>query len=53
MGIQLLCCAHGNERTRTHDVVYDIFVAIAQNVGFHRGQKQLYALHSTTLNSFH
>jgi len=53
MGIQFLRCAHGNERTRTHDAVCDIFVAIAWNVGFHIGQKQLYALHSTTFNSFH
>jgi hypothetical protein len=34
MGIHLLRCAHGNERTRTHDVIHDTFVAIAQNVGF-------------------
>jgi hypothetical protein len=53
MGIHLLRCADGNERIRTHDVIYDTFVAIAWNVGFHLGRKQLHALLSTTLNSFH
>ncbi len=28
MGIHFLCCVHGNEHTRTHDVVCDIFVTI-------------------------
>jgi hypothetical protein len=53
MGIHLLHCTHGNEQTTTHDVVRDTFAAIAQNVGFHMGRKQLYALHLTTLNSSH
>jgi hypothetical protein len=39
MGIHLLHCAHGNKRTRTHDAIHNTFVAIAQNVGFHVGQK--------------
>ncbi len=27
MGIHLICCAHGNERTGTHDAIHDTFVA--------------------------
>jgi hypothetical protein len=52
MGIHLLCCAHGNECSGTHDVIYDTFAAIAWNVGFHVGQGQLHVLISTTFNSF-
>ncbi len=37
MGIHLLCCAHGNERTETHDAICDTFATIAQDVGFHLG----------------
>jgi hypothetical protein len=51
MGIHFLCCAHGNERTKTHDAICNTFVAITQDVGFHMGQKQLHALPSTTFNS--
>jgi hypothetical protein len=36
----------------THDVVRDTFVTIAQDDGFHIGQKQLHALPSTIFNSF-
>jgi hypothetical protein len=42
-GIHLLHCAHGNERTGTHDAIYDTFIAIVQDVGFHVGQKQLHS----------
>jgi hypothetical protein len=28
MGIHILRCAHGNECTRTHDVIHDIFATI-------------------------
>jgi hypothetical protein len=51
MGIDLLHCAHGNERTRTHDVIHDTFVTIVQNVGFHMGREQLHVLPSTTFKS--
>jgi hypothetical protein len=44
MGIHLLHCAHGNECTRTHDVVHDNFVAIMRDVGFHVNQEHLHAL---------
>jgi hypothetical protein len=50
-GIHFLCCVHGNEHTRTHDVVCDTFVAIAWNVSFHVGQKQLHASPSTMFKS--
>jgi uncharacterized protein (DUF2237 family) len=51
MGIHLLCCALGNEHIGTHNVIHDTFVAIAWDVGFHVGQKQLHVLLSTTFNS--
>ncbi len=38
MGIHLLCYAHGNECTRTHDAVCNTFVAIVWDVGFHWGE---------------
>ncbi len=50
MGIHLLHYVHGNERIGTHDVICNTFVAIAQDVGFHVGWKQLHALPSTTFN---
>jgi hypothetical protein len=53
MGIYLLHYAHGNERTGTYDIVCDIFIAIVQDVGFHVGWEQSYALPSATLNSSH
>jgi hypothetical protein len=34
MGIHLLLCAHGNERTKTHDAIRDTFAAIVQDVSF-------------------
>jgi hypothetical protein len=37
MGVHFLRCVHGNERIRTHDVIRDMFIAIAQDVGFHVG----------------
>jgi len=52
MGIHFLHCVHGNERTKTHDIICDTFVAIMQDVNFHMKQEQLHALPSTTFNSF-
>jgi hypothetical protein len=37
MGIHLLHFAHGNEHTKTHDEVCDIFATIAHDVDFHVG----------------
>jgi hypothetical protein len=51
MGIHLLRCVHGNKHTRTHDVIYNTFVIIARDVGFHLKQKQLHVFISTTFNS--
>jgi hypothetical protein len=51
MGIHFLHCIHGNKCTGTHDVVHNTFATIAQNGGFHVGQKQPHALLSTTFNS--
>ncbi len=53
MGIHFLRCAHRNECMGTHEVVYDTFVAIAWDVGFHVGQKKLHALLLGTFNSSH
>jgi hypothetical protein len=53
MGIHLLCYVHDNECIGTHDAIHDTFAAIGRNVGFHVWPKQLYALLSTTFNSFH
>jgi hypothetical protein len=36
---------------KTHDAIHNIFVAIAQDVGFHVRQKQLHVLPSTMFNS--
>jgi hypothetical protein len=50
MGIHLLCCVHGNEHIRTHDAICNTLTTIAQDTGFHVGQKQLHVLfqpHST------
>jgi hypothetical protein len=37
MGIHLLFCVHGNDRTKTYDAICNTFVAIEQDVGFHVG----------------
>jgi hypothetical protein len=52
MGIHLLHYVHGNNHTRTYDVICDSFVAIAQDAGFHVGWKQLHVLPSNMFNSF-
>jgi len=52
MGIHLLYCAHGNERTGIHDAICNTFAIIVQDVDFHMGQKQLHVLPSNTFNSF-
>jgi hypothetical protein len=51
MSIHLLCYTHGNECIGTHDAICNTFVAIARDVGFHVGQKQLHVLPSTTFSS--
>jgi hypothetical protein len=51
MGIHLLCCAHGNECTWTHDVIRDTFVAIVRDVGFHVGQEQIHVFLLNMFNS--
>jgi hypothetical protein len=52
VGIHLLCCAHGKEHTKTHDVISDIFVSIAWYASFHMGWKQLHVLPLVILNSY-
>jgi hypothetical protein len=52
MNIHFLCYVHGNERTKSHDVVHNTFATIAQNANFHVGQEKLHSFFSTTFNSF-
>jgi hypothetical protein len=51
--VHLSHCAHGNERTCTHDVIHNIFVAIALDVDFHVGWKQLHTFRSSTFHFSH
>jgi hypothetical protein len=51
--VHLLCHASGNECMGTHDAIQNTFLAIAQDVNFHVGWKQLHVLLSTTFHSFH
>lgn len=37
--IHFLCCVHGNEHIRIHDVVCNTFVTIAHDARFHLGQE--------------
>jgi hypothetical protein len=53
MGIHLLHCVHANEHIKTHDVICDTFVAIAWDVDFHVGWKQLHVFPSITFNYSH
>jgi hypothetical protein len=53
MGIHLLCCVHGNERTWIHDAICDTFTAIVQDVDFHVGWKQLHVFPLNRFNSSH
>jgi hypothetical protein len=52
MGIHLLCCAHDDEHTWTHDAIHDTSVAIAHDASSW-GQEQLHVLLSNTFNSSH
>ncbi len=40
MGIHLFCCAHGGNRTTSHDVVQDVFTSITRNASFHVAHQQ-------------
>ncbi len=53
MGIHFLCCAYGIKHMKTHDEVHNTFVAIAWNVNFPMGWKQLHVFPSTMFNSSH
>jgi hypothetical protein len=53
MGIHLLYCAHGGERTASHDVIQNIFSSIAKDAWFHILQKQTHILPSPSPQSFH
>ncbi len=35
IGIHLLHCTHGGEKTTSHDFVKDVFATMARDVGFH------------------
>jgi len=40
MGIHLLCCACGRERTTSHDIMQDAFASITTNASFHVAHQQ-------------
>jgi hypothetical protein len=50
MGIHLLRCVHGGERTTSHKVVQNVFMAIAKDVGFHISQEHTHVLHPLPCN---
>ncbi len=49
MKIHLLCCKHGGERTASHDVMQNVFMIVAKDVGFHVAQEQTPILPPRTL----
>jgi hypothetical protein len=51
MGIHFLHCVHGGERMASHDVVQDVFAAIARDVRFHILQKQTHVFPPVALQS--
>jgi len=51
MGMHLLHCAHGGERTVAHDVVQDSIASIIRDVGFHVLCKQIHVLLAPFLQS--
>jgi len=53
MDIHLLCCAHDDEHTGTHDAIHDTSIAIAHDASSHMGWEQLHVLLSNTFNSSH
>jgi hypothetical protein len=36
MGIHLLYCAHGGEKTTSHDVIQNTFASVVKDVGFQK-----------------
>ncbi len=50
--VHLLCHAHGNECTWTHDAVHDTFVTITKDLSFHVGWEQLHTFPSTTFHFY-
>jgi hypothetical protein len=51
MGIHLFCCAHGGEKTTSHNVIWDAFVSITKYVGFHGVREQTHILLLLTIQS--
>jgi hypothetical protein len=50
MDIYHLRCTHGNEHTKTHDVIQDTFATIVWDAIFSMRQEQLQVPPSTTFN---
>ncbi len=44
---------HGVERMASHDVVWDVFVTIVRNVGFHVLREQIHVFSPFTLQFLH
>ncbi len=51
--IHFLCCVHGHECIRTHDVVCDTFVTIVHDANFHLGRKWFHAFFKNMFNFSH
>ncbi len=44
MGIHLFCFAHGGEKMTSHNVIWDAFVSITKDVGFHGAREQTHII---------
>jgi hypothetical protein len=44
MGIHLFCYIHGGEKKTSHNVIWDAFVSITKDVGFHGAREQTHIL---------
>ncbi len=45
-----LYCAHGGDKTASHDVIHDVFASIVRDVGFHVWRKQTHILPSPSFS---
>ncbi|CAM6102357.1 unnamed protein product [Calypogeia fissa] len=44
VGIHILRCSHGSERTATHDDIHDVLAAITRDAGYHVSTEQTHVL---------
>ncbi len=53
MGIHLLHCTHGGEKTTSHNVIRDAFMSIVRDVRFHILQEQTHILRPPSFQFFY